>query len=97
MLAATLPPNRAVLAAEPATTALAVTAIRVPAAATRNGAANMPKPGRPRRVITTLTLLVSILYPDPLQLMERLFAKMSHSLRRSRHTSIQAGMDEAPR
>jgi hypothetical protein len=63
MLAATLPPNRAVLAAEPATTALAVTAIWVLAAATRNGAANVPKPGRPRRVITTLTLLKSILYP----------------------------------
>ena len=56
ILTATLPPNRAVLAAVPATTALAVTAIRVLAAATRNGAASRPKPGRPRRVITVFTL-----------------------------------------
>ena len=42
MLAATLPPNRAVPAAVPATTALAVTAIRVLAAAARNGAARSP-------------------------------------------------------
>ena len=56
MLAATLPPDRAVLAAPPATTAVAVTARRVPAAVARNGAASRPKPGRPRRVINVFTL-----------------------------------------
>ena len=54
MLAATLPPSRAVLAAVPVMTALAVTVIRALAAAARNGAVNRPKPGRPGRVFTVV-------------------------------------------
>ncbi len=56
MLAATLPPSRAVPAVVPTATAPTVTAMRDPAAAARNGAVTRPKPGRPRRVIILFTI-----------------------------------------
>ncbi len=51
MLAATLPPSKAVPATVPAANEPTVTAIRAPSVAARNGAASRPKPGTPRAVM----------------------------------------------